>query len=124
MQPVKNFFERWGWSVLMMGVIFAFSAASGKDLPNFGSVDYWIKKGSHMLGYGLLALTYWHGLGRDRKRWGLPWLLAVLYAVTDEFHQSFIAGRHPSPIDVFLFDGGGAGLALMFTHLYPDLTNR
>ncbi|MBI1854398.1 MAG: VanZ family protein, partial [Chloroflexi bacterium] len=33
-------------------------------------------------------------------------------ALTDEFHQSFVAGRHPSMVDVFLFDGGGAMLAL------------
>ena len=112
MQIIKSFFERWGWSVLMMGVIFAFSSIPGKDLPNFGSVDYWLKKGGHMLGYGLLALTYWRGLGRDKKWLWLAWLLAVLYAITDEFHQSFVAGRHPSPIDVFLFDGGGSAIAL------------
>jgi VanZ family protein len=75
-------------------------------------VDYWIKKGSHMLGYGLLALTYWHGLGRDRKHWWLAWLLAILYAITDEFHQSFVAGRHRSSLDVILFDSTGSLIAL------------
>ncbi len=112
MQAIKDFFGRWGWSVLMMGVIFAFSSTPGKDLPNFGSVDYWLKKGGHMIGYGLLALTYWHGLGRDKGRGWLAWCLCVLYAVADEFHQSLVPGRHPSPLDVILFDSTGSLIAL------------
>ncbi len=66
-----------------------------------------------MLGYGLLAFAYWRGFDFRRKRLWLAWLMAVLYAATDEFHQSFVPGRHPSPTDVFLFDGGGAAAALL-----------
>jgi len=65
-----------------------------------------------MLGYGLLALSYWRGLGFNKKRIWFAWLLSIAYAATDEFHQSFVAGRHPSPVDVLLFDGVGAGIAL------------
>lgn len=65
-----------------------------------------------MTGYGLLAGAYWYGLGFDRKKGWLAWLLAVLYAVTDELHQFFTPGRHSSPVDVLLFDGGGAALSL------------
>jgi VanZ family protein len=32
--------------------------------------------------------------------------------MTDEFHQSFVPGRHPSWVDVLGFDGGGALIAL------------
>ncbi len=46
-----------------MAIIFAFSSTPGKDLPNFGVLDFLVKKGGHMLGYGLLALAYWRGLG-------------------------------------------------------------
>jgi VanZ family protein len=42
-----------------------------------------------------------------RRPW-LAWLLAVLYAATDELHQSLVPGRHPSPVDVLLFDNVGA----------------
>ena len=40
--------------------------------------------------------------------------VAVAYAGTDEVHQSFVRGRHGSPIDV-LIDGVGAlaGLVLL-----------
>ncbi len=68
-----------------------------------------------MLGYGLLSEAYWHGLKWNKKLAGWAWILAVLYAITDEFHQSFISGRHPSLFDVFLFDATGAAVALWIT---------
>jgi VanZ family protein len=96
-----------------MAMIFIFSSTPLVDLPNYGFWDTLVKKGGHMTGYGLLTGAYWYGLGFDRKKGWLAWLLAVLYATTDEFHQSFTPGRHPSPVDVLLFDGGGGAIALI-----------
>ncbi len=97
----------------MMILIFAFSSTPKNELPSFGLVDTLVKKGGHIIGYALLALTYWFGMGWDKKRGWLAWLLAVLYAATDEFHQSFVAGRNPSPVDVLLFDNLGAIIGLL-----------
>ncbi len=113
MSSIGNFIRRWGPALLIMAVIFAFSSTPGRDLPRFGVIDFLVKKGGHMLGYGLLGLALWHGLGWNNKQIWLAWCLAVAYAATDEFHQSFVAGRHPSPVDVFLFDGGGAAIFLL-----------
>ncbi len=112
MQRAKDFIYRWGLSVLVMTAIFIFSGTPGDKLPNFGSTDEWFKKGGHMLGYGLLSMAYWHGLKLEKKHAWWAWLLAVLYAITDEFHQSFVSGRHPSPFDVIYFDATGAAIAL------------
>ncbi len=65
-----------------------------------------------MTGYGLLSVSILYGLDNDRKKNWLAWLLAVLFALSDEFHQSFTPGRNPSLVDVFVFDGGGAALGL------------
>jgi VanZ family protein len=105
-------FVRWIPAILMMAIIFIASATPSTKLPNYGFWDTLFKKGGHMTGYGLLAWAYWYGLRFDRKKGWLAWLLAVLYAATDEFHQSSTPGRHPSPVDVLLFDGGGAAIAL------------
>ena len=105
-------FLRWIPSTLIMLAIFIASATPSAKLPDYGFWDTLVKKGGHMTGYGLLAAANWYGLGLDPKKSKLAWLLAVLYAATDEFHQAFTPGRHPSPVDVFLFDGGGAALAL------------
>src|ERR1700690_1138235 len=107
MENINKFIYRWGPSILVMAVIFKFSSTPGNKLPNFGSIDSWVKKGGHMLGYALLSLSYWHGLKWDKKRAWWAWIFAVLYAITDEFHQSVIPGRHPSPLDVILFDATG-----------------
>ena len=108
---------KWMPALVFMVVIFLFSSQPSIDLPDFGLVDRLVKKGGHMLGYGLLALSYWNGFGFERKKRPLAWLLAVLYALTDEFHQSFVSGRHPSIWDVLIFDNLGALISLWLTGL-------
>ena len=71
-----------------------------------------------MVGYAILALSYWRAFEfRDRKQW-LAWALTLLYAATDEFHQSFVSGRHASIWDVLIFDNLGALIALWFLTLH------
>ena len=106
----------------MMVVIFGFSSVPSDELPNFGLLDLIVKKGSHALGYGLLALTFLRGIkGGNRlvnPRWFyIAWALAVLYSATDEFHQSFVPGRHPAVTDVMI-DALGAGLILFLASRY------
>ena len=110
-------FYNWIPALLVMSVIFWFSSQPSSDLPNFDWADKVIKKGGHVCGYALLAWTYWRALHfRLARRW-LAWFLAILYAITDEYHQSFVAGRSPSIIDVFLFDNIGVLLSLWITNM-------
>ena len=102
----------WLPALLMMATIFGFSSIPGSVMPNFGPPDLFVKKGGHVLGYALLALAYWYGLRFDKRRWWLALLLALMFAVSDEFHQSFVAGRHPSWVDALVIDGSGAAIAL------------
>jgi VanZ family protein len=95
-----------------MAAIFFLSGTPSTRLPAFGSVDYFVKKGGHVAGYAVLALIYRRALGGVPGRARLAWVLAVLYGLLDEFHQSFVPGRHPSLVDALLFDGGGAAIAL------------
>ena len=101
-----------------MLLIFLLSARTPAELPNFDWADRIVKKGSHMIGYALLSISYWRALGFGKKKWWLAWLLAILYAVTDEFHQSFVPGRHPSIWDVLVFDNVGALVSLWLLSLY------
>ncbi len=61
-----------------------------------------------MTEYGLLWVLWSRGLRHRRP--GAAAAIAVLYAVSDEYHQTFVAGRHGSPIDV-LIDGAGVAIA-------------
>jgi VanZ like family len=103
---------RWLPAVLVMIAIFGFSSIPSSELPDFGPHDLVVKKGGHVLGYALLAITNWYGLRFDKRRWWLALLFTIAYATTDEFHQSFVKGRHPSWVDVLVFDGGGAVFSL------------
>ena len=115
MKDVKRrtavFFRRWAPALFVIAAIFFFSSMPVKKLPRFGSYDFLIKKGAHAIGYGLLAAAFWHGFKWRGRLWWLALLLATLYAVTDEFHQSFVPGRHPSPGDVVI-DSAGAAIML------------
>jgi VanZ family protein len=108
-----NRFLRWLPSILVMAAIFIFSSTPSQELPNFGFWDTLVKKGGHVLGYGMLALSFWFAFGWDRRTVRLAFVLAALYAVTDEFHQSFVPGRHPSWLDALVIDNAGAALALL-----------
>jgi VanZ family protein len=113
----------------MMAAIFVFSSIPSSEMPTFSFADLLIKKGGHLLGYGLLALSYMHGLGEHLTqkpdqafRAGpnlaglliLAWALSVLYALTDEFHQSFVPGRNASLVDIGIDAIGAAGMILLY----------
>lgn len=112
---------RWIPTWLWMGIIFAFSSRPSDELPDFGLYDLLVKKGGHMLGYALLAWLFfrsWQGSGLSRNRaYTLAFLSSVLYAVSDEVHQSFVPGRHARVTDV-LIDTIGILLALWTVHFY------
>lgn len=100
----------------MMVVIFWFSSQPITQLPDFSWADTLIKKSGHMIGYGLLATAYWRGLDRKRDQWWLAWVLAIVYALTDEYHQRFVFGRHSTIWDVLIFDNLGALIGLWLMH--------
>ena len=108
---VRPFLRRWGPALLVMVTVFLFSATPGDDLPRFGLVDMLVKKGGHMAVYALLALACLRGFGDRRYRWLWAFGLTLAYALTDELHQVFTPGRHPSLLDVGV-DAAGAALAL------------
>ncbi|HKY55020.1 MAG TPA: VanZ family protein, partial [Anaerolineales bacterium] len=102
----------WLPALLMMGIIFWFSSQPSSNLPNFDWADSALKKGGHMFGYALLSWSYWYALDLNPNKFWIAWLFAILYAMTDEYHQSFVIGRYPSAWDVFVFDNLGALLSL------------
>lgn len=98
-------------------VIFYFSAQP--DLPHAPLVllDLLLRKGSHMAEYALRAVLVQRALAPSAAslaggRITLAWLVAVLYAVSDEWHQSFVPGRKAAATDVAI-DGIGALLGLL-----------
>jgi VanZ family protein len=105
---------RWLPAFLMMGAIFLFSSLPAGRIPYYGAFDVIVKKGGHALGYGLLGLSYYYAMPNRLSRlyrWVLALIMAVLFALSDEFHQSFVEGRTSSLRDVAI-DSLGAVVAL------------
>ena len=79
-------------------------------------LSYPVRKCAHMTEYAVLALLafcFFRQLGiQGRQGYGAAWLLAVLYAVTDEVHQIFVPGREGMVLDVCI-DAAGAFLGLL-----------
>jgi VanZ family protein len=91
-----------------MGVIFFFSAQP--DLSTgLGTWDLILRKAAHMVEYGLLWFLWHRALGL-RSPWPAV-AITLAYAATDEFHQSFVEGRHGTPVDV-LIDAAGVAIAV------------
>lgn len=97
---------RFAPALALMGAIFFLSSR-----PNLSSGiegwDFLLRKLGHMAIFGGLFLALLYALpGRPRE----VAVLAVLYAASDEWHQSFVDGRHGTPTDV-LIDTVGVLLA-------------
>jgi VanZ family protein len=93
-------------------VIFYFSSQPDLD-SGLGVLDTIGRKLLHFAEYALLALLWWRALRTrlDARRAALAaFLIAIAYAATDELHQTFVEGRHSSPLD-WAIDAAGAGLA-------------
>ncbi len=113
----------WYWlpPLVWMGMIYCLSAQSTLPGPPQPLLDTLLKKGAHFGVYAVLAFWWWRALGSargasperlsSRAVLALAFILTVLYAASDEFHQSFTPSRHPSLWDV-LIDAAGAATAL------------
>lgn len=101
---------RYAPPLALMGLIFILSAQSG--LPSVDSrFDVALRKAAHMTEFGLLWALLLRALpGTPARRALLALAIALAYTVSDEFHQSFVANRHPSPFDVAI-DAAGIGFA-------------
>ena len=59
----------------------------------------------------------------DAKNTRIPWCFATLYAISDEFHQTFVSGRSGEPLDVCI-DGSGALLGVILAFAITKLIGR
>jgi len=97
---VRRALHYWAPVLAWMGVIFA--ASSRPQVPYQGHVPDWLP---HVAVYLVLALLAGRAFGSggalDLRLTALTFALCVGYGVSDEWHQSFVPGRHPDVWDVF-----------------------
>jgi VanZ family protein len=89
-----------------------------------GAVILGFRKCAHLAEYAILALLCWLGLRPKDQSPAWSWrrafkalLIVTLYAITDEYHQTFVPTREGSVWDV-LIDMCGGSLGLMFLWVF------
>jgi VanZ family protein len=94
--------DPWAPPIALMVLIFVLSAQP--DLSTgLGVWDLIGRKIVHMSEYALLCVLWWRALrtvATDRAALAAALLASVAYAATDELHQTFVHGRHGTPVDV------------------------
>jgi VanZ family protein len=85
----------WLPAIFWAALIFTLSSIPHLS-SGLGTWDLFLRKGAHVTEYAILALL----LARALQREVPAFVLGVLYAASDEFHQSFVRGRHGAPLDV------------------------
>lgn len=105
---MRTALSRFAPPIALMAVIFYLSARPG--LSSGLSWDFYLRKAAHMTEFALLVLLWWRAL-RFRH---LPAaaIIALVYAATDELHQTTVAGRHGSPVD-WMIDAVGIAIGVV-----------
>jgi VanZ family protein len=97
---------RWIPVVIWMAIIFALSAQSSFPRGPEPMLEVLLRKIAHLSEYAVLAILVARALGGA----AIPTLVLVfrtmaivlVYAISDEIHQSFVPSRMPSPTDVII----------------------
>ncbi len=102
---------RWLPALIWMGIIFYWSSQPVLPIDNLPNAElaHWL---SHAGAYSILAVLLAFGTGLSRRRLWLAFVLATLYGIGDEIHQSFTPGRSGGVRDVVI-DAVSAGIALV-----------
>ncbi len=94
---------------LALMVLIFFLSAQPHLGTGLGVWDLVLRKAAHMTEYGLLCLLWWRALRTASPAPAVA--VALVYAATDELHQTFVSGRHGSPLD-WAIDAAGVAIAV------------
>ena len=117
--PKRKLDDTWlsRWLPVAVWAALIFAVSSRSSLPSIGGGrGFPLSPAGHFVEYAILALLLFRALRRHEaaspgKAALLSLIASVLYGMSDEFHQSFVPNRQPSPWDVAM-DGLGAATAL------------
>jgi len=109
------------WTALIVWMALIFTLSSIPDLSS-GLQPMWdlvLRKFAHAGEYAILGWLAYRalaasGVAKARALW-LGVLIGVLYAVSDEYHQTFVPGRHGAIIDATL-DSFGVLFGALVAH--------
>ena|SRR5436190_15985124 len=113
-QALASRVDPWLPPLGLMALIFFLSAQPDLN-SGLGVIDLVGRKFIHAGEYALLCFLWWRALREvlPARRAPLAALaITVAYSCTDEFHQTFVHGRHGTPVDVLIDAVGSVTVAI------------
>ena len=103
---MKKLLILWLPAILWAAVIFIFSSMPQISVSQFFLWDFILKKVAHISEYAILFFLLFRA---TQKNYILSFALTIIYALSDELHQSFVQGRTAAFYDLG-FDLTGANI--------------
>ncbi len=125
---LRNILFYWAPPLVWMALIYYVSDQSTLPTLSDSLLDAVVKYGAHFVEYAVLALLWYRAIYSrfpHPKIQPLALLIVVIYALSDEFHQSFVPGRSATWQDVAVDMIGGASALLVwnFVHQWRSRMN-
>lgn len=114
------FLNKWGPVLLSAGFIFLISAIPGRVINSMGLAPEGYHINGHFFMYSILFLT----LYRATKKIGWSILVCVLYAISDEYHQSFVPNRSVEMFDIYTDTLGALIAGIIVWKFYQYLPKK
>jgi VanZ family protein len=141
---VRRFIRYWLPVILLVSVMFSFSGDTFSDYHTRGRINrlllwlfpdikesllvwinYFVRKAAHLFSYAVLTAMLFRAFRADSlTRWRFAWavysiVITIIWALLDEYRQSFVPSRSGSIYDSMIDTVGGVfALAVIywFTH--------
>ncbi|HWF18332.1 MAG TPA: VanZ family protein [Verrucomicrobiae bacterium] len=151
MPKVRSFLLYWVPVIVWMSLIFTASGDTGSFqhssriigpllrwlFPSIShetedAIVFGVRKCAHLTEYAVVAFLVWRGIRKPRWKDPRPWKwseagvalwVAMFYATTDEFHQTFVPSREGCVRDV-LIDSTGAVVGMFALWLLGRLFKK
>jgi VanZ family protein len=117
LKAIKRFLWYWLPPLAWMGMLFYLSAQPDVPQPSGPFLQQLYEKGGHAFAYAILAWLYLRALRPHIHNRTTLYLvsagLAALYALSDEYHQTFVPGRSGDLMDLVVDGAGICGAMLL-----------
>lgn len=120
----------WLPAIMWMGTIFLLSSRSSIQVSNRDAINFFIFKTLHVIEYMILYFFVYRAVRFETQKTAYPYsfflayIVCVLYASSDEIHQTMVPTREGHPRDVII-DTIGIVLAwISIKQLFPNLPKR
>jgi hypothetical protein len=118
-----------GWlTFIFLASSSLFSADHTKDILVFDLLNFIVRKSAHIVEYAILTFLWFRSLWTVPERfksyviWSVG--LSVLYAISDEWHQSFVPNRLGTWEDVVWDAVGAVFMGVAIGYLYKQNNSK